>query len=138
MKNEMDTYEKLTEYAARAGIMVLEEGKLTASIRMDGVCAVFIDSREYSSASKLAEALAHELGHCESCAFYSVDSARLNVRKCELLADLWSALTLLPPGRLRALIDAGARELHELSEATGRSEEFVRRAIELYRAKGLL
>ena len=134
----MDTYESLIEYAALSGIMVLEEGHMTASIRMKGTCAVFMNKGEYPSQAQLSEALAHELGHCKKGAFYSLDSRRLSIKKCERIADYWSVRTLLPPNRLKDLIENGATEVHELAEASGRSEEFVLKAIDLYRAKGLL
>lgn len=134
----MDTYENLVEYASGAGIMVLEEGHMTASIRMGDVCAVFMNNGEYPSPARLTEALAHELGHCEKGAFYSEDSPRVNVRKCERIADYWSVRALLPLKRLNELIEGGAMEIHELAEASGRSEGFVLKAVELYRSKGLL
>jgi Zn-dependent peptidase ImmA (M78 family) len=134
----MDTYEKLLNRALKAGIPVLEGQRLTASIKMDGLEAIFIGEHTFCSLVCVTEALAHELGHCETGAFYGERSPKTSVRKCERMADCWAVFALLPPERLRELTEAGHTEIYSLAEAAGRSEEFVRKALEIYRAKGLL
>lgn len=134
----MDTYETLIARAEEDGILVVPGGAKTACLRMDGACAIFVDEARYPCRAALEEAFAHELGHCEEGAFYTSESLEATVLKCEYMADCRAVLTLLPLRRLREILEGGARELHEIAAEAGRSEAFVRRAVEIYRAKGLL
>ena len=82
--------------------------------------------------------LAHELGHCETGAFYTPYSP-LNVRgRHECRADRWAASKLVPPLELKKALSLGIVELWELAEYFDVTEEFMEKTMQIYCAKNIL
>lgn len=78
------------------------------------------------------EKLAHELGHCERYAFYSVDAPASDVRREENRADKWAIKKLVPEEDLRRAVKAGYCDLWELADYFTVTEDFIKKAICLY------
>lgn len=73
--------------------------------------------------------LAHELGHCQTSAFYNIYSP-LDVRqKHENRADKWAVACLIPKAELLKAIKAGHSDASELAEHFCVTEEFIKKAI---------
>ena len=51
--------------------------------------------------------LAHELGHCQTGAFYPIGAAPLTVARCERRADKWAITHLVTAEELREAARAG-------------------------------
>ncbi len=82
--------------------------------------------------------LAHEIGHCETLAFYNAYSP-LEVReKHEKKADRWAASKLVPVRELTDALMHGVREIWDLAEFFNVTEEFMLKAIEIHRLNGAL
>ena len=82
--------------------------------------------------------LAHELGHCETGSFYNVYSS-LDVReKQEKRADLWAVSRLVPADEFINVLTSGLVEIWELAEYFNVTEEFIHKAIEIYKVKNVL
>lgn len=73
--------------------------------------------------------LAHELGHCQTSAFYNIYSP-LDIReKHENRADKWAADRLVPKPELIKAINEGHCETSELAELFLVTEDFIKKAI---------
>jgi len=82
---------------------------------------------------EVVEGLSHELGHCETNAFYTELSAPAARYRAEEIARRWSYKKSVP---LQKIIDAIARreaEPWQLAEELGVPERMVRAAIGYYR-----
>lgn len=82
--------------------------------------------------------LAHELGHCETGSFYNLYSP-LDIReKQEKRADFWAVRRLVPAEEFRFALSRGVVEIWELAEYFDVTEDFIRKAVEIYKAKNIL
>lgn len=106
------------------------------SLLLDGKCYVGIDKNAESD--KELVCFAHELGHCETGAFYNRYSKFDIISKHEYKADKWAVQRLMPVDELLSAVDKGYTEAWELAEYFGVTEDFVRRAYEIYTAMGVL
>lgn len=76
--------------------------------------------------------LAHELGHCQTSAFYNIYSP-LDIRqKHENRADKWAVACLIPKADLLKAIKAGHSEPSELAEFFCVTEDFIKKAIAIH------
>lgn len=76
--------------------------------------------------------LAHELGHCETGSTYNIYSP-LDIRaKHENRATKWAVDTLIPQADLEKAIKNGYRDVCSLAEYFSVTEEFMKKAIEIY------
>ena len=102
------------------------------SISDDGECFIAIDPFKIKSTADEMVKLAHELGHCETGAFYN-QYALCDVRtKHERRATKWAIKKLVPEDELK---DA-CRYLTnrwELSLHFGVTEDFMQQAMDYYR-----
>lgn len=82
--------------------------------------------------------LAHELGHCETGSFYNVYST-LDIReKQEEKADRWAVSRLVPAEEFVKALNTGMVEVWELAEYFEVTEDFIRKAAEIYKIKNIL
>ena len=81
----------------------------------DGSCAIGM-RRSGLSPRQERVCLAHELGHCETGAFYTRYSAVDNRDKCEQMAQRWAIQVLVPLDELKRQLQAGLREPWQLAE----------------------
>ena len=113
----------------------------TASVSVrttSGRCYIGIDPFEIETTAEERVHLAHEIGHCETLAFYNAYSP-LEIRgKHEKRADRWAALKLVPVRELTDALMRGIKEIWDLAEYFDVTEEFIMKAIEIYRLNGAL
>jgi len=79
--------------------------------------------------------LAHELGHCETGAFYNRYAAADIIEKHERRADRWAIIHTVPKDELALAVRRGVTEVWELAEYFGISEDLMRKAILYYQSK---
>lgn len=77
-------------------------------------------------------ALAHELGHCATGAFYDVATPVATRGKCERRADEWSVRKLVPKSALKKALREGSTEAWQLAEHFGVDEKLIGRALAYY------
>lgn len=94
-----------------------------------------IDDSVMQSAADERVHLAHEIGHCQTGAFYSVYAAIDNRRWCENKANAWAIKKLIPKSKLKRILTArnGDISIWELAEHFTVTEDFMRIAIDYYR-----
>lgn len=77
--------------------------------------------------------LAHEIGHCETLAFYNAYSPLEIREKHEARADRWAVSKLVPVGELTEALKHGINEIWALAEHFDVTEDFMRKAIKIHR-----
>lgn len=77
--------------------------------------------------------LAHEMGHCVTGSFYTLDSPALYREKLEQRADRWAIRQLVPLEELKALLRSGVDRWDEAAEHFQVTERFLRKAVAFYR-----
>lgn len=128
------TLEQLYKVAEENDIRVDEfplHGIYALTLRLDGCCAIAIDGRHLSDSGERT-ALAHELGHCMTGAFYNEGNFLELHSRCEYRADKWAVNKLMPKEELEKAIKSGCTEVWELAERFGVEEWLVRRAMQMY------
>lgn len=101
-----------------------------------GDCYIGIDERAVQSDNEKLVQLAHELGHCETGSFYTRYCRFDLINKHEYRADKWAVLRLIPYDELIGACQKGMTEIWEIAEYFGVTEDFVRRAHEIYQNMG--
>ncbi len=132
----MTLEEKLTEYAQGRGTSVYDfplPKTRSVSAKLGDVCFIGIDSARLTESGERAVCLAHELGHCETDAFYCIHSPLLTRDKLERRATVWAITHTLPKERLDTLMARGITEEWELAEHFGVTVEFLHAALEYYK-----
>ena len=121
---------ELLAFADQRGIRV-DHRIMTApafSVKLpDGFCGICINADR----SNDPETLAHELGHCETDAFYTSSTPLETVGRCEHRAEKWAIKKLVPKDELKKQI-MEHREPWEIAEHFCVSERFLRAALEYY------
>ena len=113
--------------------MPLPENRSTAAMSEAGNCYIGMDTGEWTSREERVH-LAHELGHCETGAFYNVYAKCDIRRKYERRADKWAIRQLIPKRAWNAALRDGIVEVWDLAEYFDVTEDYVRKAHELYSA----
>lgn len=126
---------KLYNLARNAGITVdfvkMPHAK-GVSVRYNDKDFVAIDKDMGYGSAEEKVTLAHEIGHCETGAFYD-PSAALPVRqKPERQADRWAIKTLVPESELENAVKNGCESVASLAEFFGVTEAFMQKAIRYY------
>ena len=103
----------------------------SVSICFDRQCCIGIDDSDMTEAQKKTH-LAHEMGHCETGAFYCAFSPIDNRSKHEHTANMWAIRKLLPPDQLLHAMEEGDREVWQLAERFDVSEDLIRFAVYEY------
>ena len=98
----------------------------------DGSCAIALDPWRLSSVADETAKLAHELGHCETGAFYNQYAARDIRQKHENRANKWAYKKLVSEDELKQALLLGYREPWELAEYFDLPEAFLRGALKYY------
>lgn len=103
------------------------------SLFQDGECFIAIDPFQLHSDTDEKVKLAHELGHCETGAFYN-EYAACDIReKHERRAQKWAIKKLVPKDELIKAVKSGFCENRfELSEYFGITEDFMQAALDYY------
>ena len=129
------TNTELYTFADGRNILTID-GRLTKTQSlslMDGAknCAIVMDSSKIPTSAEEKVILAHEVGHCETGAFYDENSLELRSR-CEYRADKWAVKMLIPKDSLSQAFKSGIIRTWELAEHFGVTEEFILKACRLY------
>lgn len=131
----MTTYSELCDIAEEDDILMLSgalSGELPSmAICDDGDCAVIFDYSKITSNSLLLTYTAHELGHCETGAFYTENSLELRCRM-EYRANKWALKKLVPADELTDALRSGITELWELADYFCVTEDVIRFAYWVY------
>ena len=103
------------------------------SVLQNGDCFIAIDPFKLHSETDEKIKIAHEIGHCETGAFYN-EYATCDIReKHERRANIWAIKKLVPKDKLIKAIQSGFGENRwELSEFFGVTEDLVQFALEYY------
>lgn len=125
---------KLYNLAEKSGITVdrfslPENGSV--SLLHDGKLYIALDSNIKTNAEERVY-LAHELGHCETLAFYNM-YAPVDVRgKQENKADRWAIKRLVPEEKYRRALRNGYTDINSLAEFFDVTDEFMEKAVQYY------
>ena len=132
----MTLEEKLTDLAQAHGTSVYEfplPETRSVSAKLGDATFIGIDSTRLTKSDERAVCLAHELGHCETDAFYCVYSPLITRDKLERRATVWAITHTVKKDRLDSLLSSGIREEWELAEHFGVTVEFMHAALEYYK-----
>lgn len=132
--------EKLTElYCAMYNdgvyffdIEFTETEKKTALIEMGGKHAVFIDVDKIDSIAEETEVIAHECGHIETGTTHKLCAPFDVICRHEYRANKWAVKKVLPACEIQRAVDYGCHEVWEFAEYLGRTEDFIRLAVDIY------
>ena len=95
----------------------------------DGSRCIAIDPWKMETTAEETVALAHELGHCSTGAFYNRYAKRDIMQKHENRADKWAIQELIPVEDLDEAVAEGHTELWDLAEQFGVTEAFMKKAV---------
>jgi hypothetical protein len=109
-----------------------------ATMKMGAGHMLFIDYAQIETLSEELCVVAHEVGHVKTGSTHKIYSPIDLIQRHEYRADKWAANRLLPLGLLRRAFCEGITEVWQLADEFGLTEDFVRRAIYVYRAQGKL
>ena len=135
----MTRLQGLYETADGLGLQIchLPMERLTAISTPDGFIGMDVDKLETSAQETVC--LAHEMGHCLTGSFYTVDTGLQQRQRCEERADRWAMGQLVPLEELKQVLQGGITCTYELAEHFDVPEPFLCRCIQYYKeAKGAL
>lgn len=138
----METLELLNDIAEQCGIPVVDVRISNDSVGAmsvcddDGDCIIAIDSSKVKSVSDINVKFAHELGHCKTGSFYNKHSPFDVISKHEYHADKWAVQKLVPYNDFISACKRGCTEVWELADYFDVTEDFIRRAYEIYSNMG--
>lgn len=133
----MNRLQSLYQSADRLGLQVQYFHFRTQSAISTPDGFIGIDPEKVSSDARELVCLAHEMGHCLTGTFYTLESDATRRRRCEERANRWAMDSLVPLPELKLLLEKGITEPHELAEHFGVPEDFLRRCLDYYHeAKG--
>ncbi len=135
-KDGLMEYTNLYNIAEESGIRI-DEFELCAalpamSIKCGKNYAIAIDTSQLTTLPHRKTALAHELGHCMTDAFYNERNILDLYSRQEYRADKWAIKKLLPKSEVERAIKGGCHEVWELAEKFDVTEQLIRKAIWLY------
>lgn len=122
----------LYERANRQGIQIIEvkTREIEAAAFEEGY--IFFDPAKFDSDIKLKCALAHELGHYETGAFYNIYSPYDLWEKCERKANKRAAEILMPINQLRRALRQGYQDIWAIAAYFEVTQEFTEMALSIY------
>lgn len=128
------TIKELYAIADRDGIYVEHQliGITPAlSVKIGADCAICLDPSLAKTEAEYKEVLAHELGHCETLAFYNQYSPLETKARQEHKALVWEIKKLLPEEEIKKA--ARTMQRWEIAEYFGVPEWLVVKAMEYYK-----
>lgn len=109
-----------------------------AVVESGNAFALCMDTSKVETIAEETELIAHECGHIATGAMHKVYSPYDVIGKHERRADKWAVRKLIPRETLEDAVAHGYTEPWEIAEYLGRTEEFVRKAFELYEARSFV
>lgn len=92
-----------------------------------------IDVSKVKTGAEELVCLAHEMGHCATGSFYTLDSSCVQRARCEQKADRWAIQRLVPLRELKRALRRGITRPDELAEHFSVPEEFLKKCLAYYR-----
>lgn len=127
---------ELYEQAERDGIDVdwfpLCQGKSLSVHSSGGYDCIAIDPWKMNTVAEETVCLAHELGHCETGAFYNPYTPFDVVKKRENKADKWAIKMLISKKEIDLAVSDGIQDIPSLADHFGVTEEFMKKAVCYY------
>ena len=102
---------------------------VTTRLSDNRTMGVFLDSGRIETSAEAAAALLHEGGHCATGTTHCIISHFDLIAKHEYKADKWAVQAAVSRDELEAARKAGYREIYELAEYFGLTEEFMRKVL---------
>jgi len=99
---------------------------------------IFVDTSKIDSEAEEYCIMAHEGGHCATGCTHKVSSPLDLIEKHEYKADKWAVHRVLPIADLKDALKHGHTEIWDLADYFGVTEDFIRRALDIYKREGLL
>jgi Zn-dependent peptidase ImmA (M78 family) len=106
------------------------------SVHIYGQDFIAIDEKSMENSAEERTHLAHELGHCETGAFYAIDSSMVQRDKAEAKATRWAVRRLIPKEEFEQLLKKGY-EKWDVAEYYNVTEQFIETAYHLYFESGM-
>lgn len=100
-----------------------------ATLRYDGLYAIFLDFTKIKSTRLMRGVCFHELGHAATGALHKVNSPFETVERSEYRANRWTAEHFLTADAFREAVAAGCSELWQLAEYFDLPEADVEKAL---------
>ena len=94
--------------------------------------AIFMNESVYRTTAERYTVLVHERAHLDSGAMYSAYTPLITMEQCETRAWNRAVMTALPFADLLAAFEAGYTEVWQLAEYFEVTEDFIRKAAEIY------
>ncbi len=91
-----------------------------------------IDADRLSTSAHETVCLAHEMGHCKTGSFYNLNSKFDCIGRHEARANAWAYKRLIPYNELGELCELGIREVWEIADYFGVTDEFAHKALCYY------
>ena len=107
------------------------------SVRLYGMDFIAIDEKAMENSAEERTHIAHELGHCETGAFYNVGANEVQRAKSEESATRWAVKKLIPKQEMSRLIKQNYQKW-DLAEYFNVTEEFIETAYHLHFEVGML
>lgn len=99
---------------------------------------IFMNYKDIHSSIEEKELLAEELGHYYYDAYYSINSSKEDIERCEYKANKWMALTLCPASKLMECFESGICNLYDIAEQLELSPKIVQFAYDYYKNNNLI
>lgn len=133
------TNKDLYEYAESKRI-VIDKIKIpknkSFSVKINEKDFIAIDEKAMENSAEERTHLAHELGHCETGAFYSIGASLTQRIKAEQRAIRWAVKKLIQKSEMEELLKQGYQKW-ELAELFNVTEQFIEMAYTLYFEAGI-
>ena len=135
--NVFDLYKEMHDAGIKMFYWPLD-GHAAATIRHEGRYAVFVDTEQFETTADELCSVAHEYAHCETGTTHAICSPLDLVARHEYRANKRAVHRLIPIDDLHEALQNGYREIWELAEHFGVTEDFVRLTADIYRRQMLL
>lgn len=134
MKNPLNSlYVYAEDHNIDVDFISTTHAKSMSIIFPDGETSILINPTKMETTALEVVSMAHELGHCVTGSFYNLYS-RLDVRKKhENKADKWAIHQLVPLDKLEKAVKTGHTEIWDLAEEFSVTEDFMQKAVCLYK-----
>lgn len=133
-----ELYDKIKDEKIR--LFDVHDGGDACTMRDDvfNVYGIFADSENFETSDEEFCIMAHEYGHCKSGATHHLSSPLEMIEQHEYRADRAAVHEFLPFEKIDEAFRRGCAELWEIADFLDMPEEFVEKAIEIYRAEGFI
>ena len=131
---------KLYELAKKENIDIYNYKMINRKARIisDVNNAIFIDYSQLNNSIEEKEILAEELGHYYYDSYYTINSTKENIDRCEYRANKWKALTLCSLESILGCFNSGIYNLYDISEKLDISPKTVEFAYNYYKDNQLI